>query len=63
MDQISKSMEDVAISVSEVAKSSANIVSNVIDVSNKNESILAASNNNAESALKLEEIIDQFKLK
>lgn len=56
-------MEDVAISVSEVAKSSANIVSNVIDVSSKNESILAASNNNAESALKLEEIIDQFKLK
>lgn len=63
VDQISKSMEDVAISVSEVAKSSANIVSNVIDVSSKNESILAASNNNAESALSLEEIINQFKLK
>ncbi|WP_243156246.1 methyl-accepting chemotaxis protein [Clostridium sp. C2-6-12] len=63
VDQISKSMEDVAISVSEVAKSSANIVANVIEVSGKNESILAASNNNAESALKLEELIEQFKLK
>ena len=63
VDQISKSMEDVAVSVSEVAKSSANIVSNIIEVSSKNESILTASNNNAESALKLEELIEQFKLR
>ncbi|QAA32105.1 methyl-accepting chemotaxis protein [Clostridium manihotivorum] len=63
MEQISRSMDDVSISVSEVAKSSTDIASNIVDVSGKNDSIMASSDSNAESALKLDNLIKQFKLK
>lgn len=62
VDQITKSMEDVALSVSEVAKTSGDIASSTSEVSNKNESIMAEANNNAESAIKLGELIKDFKL-
>ncbi|GKU24032.1 methyl-accepting chemotaxis protein [Clostridium folliculivorans] len=63
VDQITKSMDDVAISVTEVAKSSTNIASSIVEVSGKNDSILASSDSNADSALKLGKLIQQFTLK
>ncbi|GFP76662.1 methyl-accepting chemotaxis protein [Clostridium fungisolvens] len=63
VDQITKSMDDVAISVTEVAKSSTNIASSIVEVSGKNDSILASSDSNANSALKLGKLIQQFTLK
>lgn len=63
VNQITKSMEDVSVSVSEVAKTSGDIASNVMKVNDKNNSILAESNNNADSALKLEKLIDGFSVK
>jgi methyl-accepting chemotaxis protein len=63
VDQITKSMDDVAISVTEVAKSSTNIASSIVEVSSKNDSILSSSDSNADSALKLGKLIEQFTLK
>ncbi|MBK1813375.1 methyl-accepting chemotaxis protein [Clostridium sp. YIM B02505] len=63
VDQITKSMDDVAISVTEVAKSSTNIASSIVEVSGKNDSILASSDSNSDSALKLGKLIQQFTLK
>ncbi|MBI6872334.1 methyl-accepting chemotaxis protein [Clostridium aciditolerans] len=63
VDQITKSMEDVAISVSEVAKTSGNIASSISEVNNKNESIMVEADSNAKSAIKLEELIQEFNLK
>lgn len=63
VDQITQSMESVATAVSEVAKSSGDIASGISEVNTKNESIAVESNNNAESAAKLGEFIQQFKLK
>lgn len=63
VDQITKSMEDVAVSVSEVAKSSGDIASSISEVNNKNEAIMVESNRNAESAIKLGELIKEFNLK
>lgn len=63
VDQITKSMDDVSISVTEVAKSSTNIASSIVEVSGKNDSILASSDSNADSALKLGKLIQQFTLK
>lgn len=56
-------MENVAAAVSEVAKSSGDIASGISEVSIKNESIVIEANNNAESATKLGELIQNFKLK
>lgn len=63
VDQITKSMEDVAVSVSEVAKTSGNIASSISEVNNKNESIMLEADSNAKSAIKLEELIQEFNLK
>ncbi|PJI10515.1 MULTISPECIES: methyl-accepting chemotaxis protein [Clostridium] len=63
INQITKSMEDVSVSVSEVAKTSGDIASNVMKVNNKNDSIIVESNKNAEIALRLEKLIDGFKIK
>ncbi|MTK11980.1 MAG: methyl-accepting chemotaxis protein [Clostridiaceae bacterium] len=63
VDQITKSMEDVAVSVSEVAKTSGNIASSISEVNNKNESIMVEADSNAKSAIKLEELIQEFNLK
>lgn len=63
VNQITQSMENVAIAVSEVAKSSGDIASGISEVNTKNESIAVEANNNAESAAKLGEFIQQFKLK
>jgi len=63
VNQITQSMENVATAVSEVAKSSGYIATGISEVSTKNESIVVEANNNAESAAKLGEFIQQFKLK
>lgn len=63
INQITKSMEDVSVSVSEVAKTSGDIASNVMGVNNKNDSIIAEANNNAEIALKLQKLMDGFSIK
>ncbi|APM39190.1 methyl-accepting chemotaxis protein [Clostridium kluyveri] len=62
VDQITASMEDIAISVSEVAKTTADIASSVNQVNNRNESVLAETNNNEESAIKLGKLIKGFNL-
>ncbi len=62
IEQITKAIEDVAISSNEVAKSSTQIASNISDVNDRNESISTESNNNAKSAMKLKELIQEFKL-
>lgn len=63
INQVTLSMENVAAAVSEVAKSSGDIASGISEVSTKNESIVIEANNNAESATKLGELIQNFKLK
>jgi methyl-accepting chemotaxis protein len=63
INQITESMENVATAVSEVAKSSGDIASSISEVSTKNESIVIEATNNAESAAKLGELVNQFKLK
>ena len=63
VDQITRSMEDVAATVSEVAKTSGEIASSVMDVNTKNESLSVEAKNSAESAMKLESLIQEFKLK
>lgn len=63
IDQITKSMENVATAVSEVAKSSGDIASSVSEVNSKNEAIAVESSSNADSAEKLEKMVEYFKLK
>jgi methyl-accepting chemotaxis protein len=63
INQITESMENVATAVSEVAKSSGDIASSISEVNTKNESIVIEATNNAESAAKLGELVNQFKLK
>jgi|GEM_PF-1456032 len=63
IDQITESMEDVTNSVSEVARSSGEIASSINEVINKNESIMVEANSCEESAVKLGELIQEFKLK
>jgi methyl-accepting chemotaxis protein len=63
VNQITQSIESVATAVSEVAKSSGDIASGIGEVNTKNESIAFESNNNAESAAKLGEFVNQFRLK
>lgn len=63
VDQITRSMEDVTVSVSEVAKSSGDIASSINEVNTKNESVMVGSNRIGESAIKLGELVQEFKLK
>lgn len=63
VDQITKSIEDVSVSVSEVAKTSGDIAASVAEVNNQNESLSVEAKNSAESAIKLGQLIDGFKLK
>jgi methyl-accepting chemotaxis protein len=63
VNQITESMENVATAVSEVAKSSGDIACSISEVNTKNESIVVEATNNAESAAKLGELVNQFKLK
>ena len=62
VDQISRSMDEVSASVSEVARTSGEIASSVMDVRDKNEAIINEAKNNEESAIKLEGLMEQFKL-
>ena len=56
------SMEDVTASVAEVAKSSGEIAANISDINNKNELVNMETKKNAESAIKLEEMMKDFKV-
>ena len=53
-------MEDVTVSVTEVAKSSGDIASNISDINNKNELVTRETNKNSDSAKKLEEMMKEF---
>lgn len=63
VDQITKSMEDVAATVSDVARTSGDIAASVMEVNSKNESLSIVAKESAESAIKLEGLIQEFKLK
>jgi Methyl-accepting chemotaxis protein len=63
VDQITKSMEDVAATVSDVARTSGDIAASVMEVNSKNESLSIVAKESAESAIKLECLIQEFKLK
>lgn len=63
VDQITKSMEDVAATVSDVARTSGDIAASVMEVNSKNESLSIVAKESAESAIKLESLIQEFKLK
>ena len=61
--EITKCMETVSTSVSGVAETSEEIASSISEVNNKNEVVIMESNNNGKSAVKLETLIGEFKLK
>lgn len=62
IDQINTALEEVALTVTDVAKASGDIVENIDSVSNKSELILKQVDKNTNSALILDELMNEFKL-
>lgn len=62
IDQINTALEEVALTVTDVAKASSDIVENIDSVSNKSELILKQVDKNTNSALILDELMNEFKL-
>ncbi|MFD3158161.1 methyl-accepting chemotaxis protein [Haloimpatiens sp. FM7330] len=63
VDQIVKSMEEVSTAVQEVASTSGQIAQDSAEVNNTSESLIIESNNNAENAKNLSDIVEKFKAK
>jgi hypothetical protein len=55
-------MEDVGVSVSEFAKSSCDIATNINQVNVKNEIIVWQTRNNENSAVNLDNVVSKFKI-
>lgn len=62
IDQINTALEEVALTVTDVARASSDIVENIDSVSNKSNLILKQVDKNTNSSLILDELMNEFKL-